>query len=323
MPIIHFVGEDGDDYGGPRREFFRLLMLQVTTWGIFEGSTSHFYFLYDQMALSEGRYRVAGKLTAWSILHGGPGLRCLSRQVYEFMCGQEPTQYDWENLPDPEVRSRIQKIQDCKTEEDFWAIKSELGDWLSDCGLSFVYTSGIQDVERIVRGVVKHFAFLRVSNMVTEFTGGMDEVGQLWQCCCENWEAFLPVFTDCQQPMTRAKFRSLLLINYSPIGSNRRDEEEETIYTWELFLNMVDAKDTSVSYEDLLIFITGTDTVPALGFPSKLTVDFFDREDGVRRLPYASTCSLNLFLPRGLSSEEEMADLMLTAVKCGIGFGKP
>ncbi|KAJ8335946.1 hypothetical protein SKAU_G00392880 [Synaphobranchus kaupii] len=65
----------------------------------------------------------------------------------------------------------------CKTEADFWAIKSELGDWLSDCGLSFVYTSSIQDVERIVKGVIKHFAFLRVPNMVTEFTGGMDEVG--------------------------------------------------------------------------------------------------------------------------------------------------
>lgn len=83
------------------------------------------------------------------------------------------------------------------------------------------------------------------------------------------------------------------------------------------------AKDTDVSYEDLMVFMTGADTIPTLGFPSKPTIDFFDQEAGVRRLPYSSTCSLHLFLPRGVSSEEEMTDLISTAVKCGMGFGKP
>ncbi|KAG5267077.1 hypothetical protein AALO_G00239600 [Alosa alosa] len=63
-PHVEFVGEMADDYGGPRREFFRLLNCN--------------------------KYYTAVKLTAWSIVHNGPGPRSINRCVYKMMYGQRP-----------------------------------------------------------------------------------------------------------------------------------------------------------------------------------------------------------------------------------------
>jgi len=81
-------------------------------------------------------------------------------------------------------------------------------------------------------------------------------------------------------------------------------------------------KETSLMFEDLLAFMTGADAVPPLGFPKKAEIDFYTQEDGCRRLPYASTCSMVLFLPRGLLDESELENLLIDAVKGSVGFGK-
>ncbi|MEQ2176057.1 hypothetical protein GOODEAATRI_024173 [Goodea atripinnis] len=66
---LQFVGEMGDDYGGPS-----LLMIEVQgSLGIFEGQPGNLLSCYSQQLLSSNKYYTAGKLTAWSIIHNGPG----------------------------------------------------------------------------------------------------------------------------------------------------------------------------------------------------------------------------------------------------------
>ena len=77
-----------------------------------------------------------------------------------------------------------------------------------------------------------------------------------------------------------------------------------------------------MTFEDLLIFITGEDEVPTLGFPNKPSIDFYTQEAGVRRLPYASTCAMTLFLPRGITEEQELHSIQNQSVKDSLGFLK-
>lgn len=42
------------------------------------------------------------------------------------------------------------------------------------------------------------------------------------------------------------------------------------------------------------------------GFCSKLRIDFSDQAEGMRRLPYASTCMMCLYLPRGVTQENDL-----------------
>lgn len=89
------------------------------------------------------------------------------------------------------------------------------------------------------------------------------------------------------------------------------------------FPNFSTDKKTELRFEELLVFITATDEVPALGFPQKPSINFYQPEGRGCRLPYASTCMMGLFLPRGVGSGAELNAILLRAVRDSAGFGKP
>ena len=86
--------------------------------------------------------------------------------------------------------------------------------------------------------------------------------------------------------------------------------------------NLISDLAVPVSFEELLAFITGADAVPPCGFSKAIDISFFTNDPGISRLPYVSTCALELFLPRGVSEVHAFKDLMLTALKESSGFGK-
>lgn len=77
-----------------------------------------------------------------------------------------------------------------------------------------------------------------------------------------------------------------------------------------------------LTFEDLLTFLSGADCLPPLGFHKKAEIDFYTQDNTCRRLPSASTCSMVLFLPRGVQDETELEKLLTEAVKGSLGFGK-
>lgn len=97
--------------------------------------------------------------------------------------------------------------------------------------------------------------------------------------------------------------------------------EMATIYAWELFLQDIDDQCVDVSFAELLSFITGTDNIPPRGFQKKIDIQFYTSESGTR-LPSASTCSLVLFLPRGVRDPNEFKAVMLRSLKESQGFHK-
>lgn len=78
-----------------------------------------------------------------------------------------------------------------------------------------------------------------------------------------------------------------------------------------------------VKLEDLLQFMSGADCVPPLGFGKNLTITFYDQDEGVTRLPYTSTCALQIALPRGCEDETSLSNLLTTAIFESGGFEKP
>ncbi len=61
----------------------------------------------------------------------------------------------------------------------------------------------------------------------------------------------------------------------------------------------VEEEEVRVTFDDLLMFATGTDIIPPLGFDSVPTLAFLhDPVNGVKRIyPEANTCALILRLP--------------------------
>lgn len=83
-----------------------------TSLGIFEGKPGNLLFAYNQDALQQNKYYTAGKLTAWSILHNGPGIKCLNQHLFQKMCGCtiDLSKFDLETFHDTDVQHRLEKV---------------------------------------------------------------------------------------------------------------------------------------------------------------------------------------------------------------------
>ncbi|XP_051976561.1 G2/M phase-specific E3 ubiquitin-protein ligase-like [Xyrauchen texanus] len=298
--------------------------------GVFEGQEGNLFFTYDQSSLEQGRYYTAGKLTAWSLIHGGPGLKALDPALYLLMCGQDADvqNFQFEVLPDREVQENVQKIKQCSTEDDLVKLKQDLGEWIAECGVPQIYNANLECLPQIYGQIVKHFIFhsavltTRSSNMITQFKQGLNSCGQLWETVERHWNAFRPLFTHKEGQLTRLSFRALFKVVWSEEGSNRREAEEDTMFSWECLLSSIEEKRVQLTFEDLLTFVTGADAVPPLGFPQQPEIQFYDQEGELKRFPYASTCSTVLYLPRGSSSEDDLFEIIIEAVHGSAGFGK-
>jgi len=73
--------------------------------------------------------------------------------------------------------------------------------------------------------------------------------------------------------------------------------------------------------QDLLMFITGADRIPPLGFQGLIKVGFYTKTM-VQHFPTISTCDLWLWPPRGMSDPEEFQNLTEEAVLGSHGIGK-
>ncbi|KAF4109731.1 uncharacterized protein LOC131545879 [Onychostoma macrolepis] len=332
IPLVTFVGEEALDCGGPRREFFRILMMEVqSSLGIFEGQPGHLFFTYDQMALEEHKYELAGKLIAWSVAHGGPGLKSLDPCLYQLMCTQEfqLVDFNWHLIPDADIQDKLQKISSCRTMADLQRLQIEQGDWICECGFPGIYRReiSIQDVPKIYSFAVRHYIYLRTSNMIHQFTKGLNAYGQFWDMVRTHWVEFLPIFTNMHESLSRSTFKDLFQIHWSKSGTKKREAEEETIHYWELVLKMIEDKkpkapQNELHFEEILAFITGADEVPPLGFSQKPSIHFYQPEQRGCRLPYANTCMMGLFLPRVVKDEVELYRMLLRAIRDSAAFGR-
>ncbi|XP_056585576.1 G2/M phase-specific E3 ubiquitin-protein ligase-like isoform X3 [Triplophysa dalaica] len=321
LPFVKFVGEEALDCGGPKREFLRLLMMEVqSSLGIFEGKPGHLFFTYDQMALEQHKYELAGKLIAWSLAHGGPGFKALDPCLYQLMCIQECplTDFNWHLIPDADIQNKMQKILSCKRTTDLRRLQRDEGDWICECGVPGIYI--IRDIPQIYSYVIRHYIYLRTSKMINQFTEGLNAYGQFWDLVKSYWAEFLPIFTNTHEPISRSSFRALFKIHWSK--AMKREPEEKTIHYWELVLKMIEDKKTDLRFEELFAFITGADQVPPLGLPQKPSIHFYQPEKRGCRLPYANTCMMGLFLPRGVKSEAELHRMLLRAIRDSADFGR-
>jgi hypothetical protein len=74
--------------------------------------------------------------------------------------------------------------------------------------------------------------------------------------------------------------------------------------------------------DEFVKWMTGSKTIPPLGFPKKYSVQFVhDCEEGCRCRPTVSTCDITLKIPVHLSTEEDMRDILKSAIKDCVGFG--
>ena len=86
--VVTFKGEPAVDEGGPRREYFTLLLKHISqNTSLFEGSTECLLPAHNPTALMNREYYCVGKMISASLLQGGPAPGFFAQSVAEYWLG--------------------------------------------------------------------------------------------------------------------------------------------------------------------------------------------------------------------------------------------
>jgi len=98
----------GVDGGGPRREFYSLLVSAIcTTSGLLEGSDANKIPSHNCAALKAGKFVLLGVMAGMSMIDGGPGLPVLAAPVFHYIATNSIVAGSVEDVPDPVVRHHL------------------------------------------------------------------------------------------------------------------------------------------------------------------------------------------------------------------------
>ncbi|XP_015772088.1 PREDICTED: uncharacterized protein LOC107350377 [Acropora digitifera] len=208
LPCIVFSGEDAADLGGPGRQFYKLLMRGVCLeLGVFEMSRNNLVFSHDHSVISSWKPYLAGQLLSRSILHGGPGLHSLSKDVYYVMT----------NMNDDVDAGR--------------AALSIAEDGAAEVARALMAIDGDSDEELEEFKNQKMEWLLKVKESIGLFMVGLDSVGGFLNGYVkENPKTFLTLFSDKSSQLNVQRMNSPYVIKWSEDGSNQREAEETTIF---------------------------------------------------------------------------------------------
>lgn len=100
------------------------------------------------------------------------------------------------------------------------------------------------------------FTMFRVSNMINQFTEGLNSCGKMWDLIKANWIDFLPMFTKTGERISRPSFQALFKISWSEQGTKSREEEEEIIYHWKKVLKMIEGEGHFIAISLMFFHVT-------------------------------------------------------------------
>jgi hypothetical protein len=122
--------------------------------------------------------------------------------------------------------------------------------------------------------------------------------------------------------VTTSFFLDSVVIKYSLAESNNRLLEEAVMLLWNDYIMECDEEnDVEVSLADVLKFMTGSRTIPAIGFNDIPSILFIN---GLG-LPTASTCDLSITFSReyGKFTYKQFKEKFNFAIQNSPGFGIP
>ena len=110
---VTFISEAAVDEGGPRREFFRLVLAELAqNNALFDGGEQRRIARHNIMELQGNSYLIAGRVIALSLMYGGPAPQFFASPVAEYLLDGTVHSVCIEDVPDQSIqRSLFQVLQ--------------------------------------------------------------------------------------------------------------------------------------------------------------------------------------------------------------------
>ena len=103
---VTFVSEAAIDEGGPRREYFRLVLGEIANNN--DGNLQRRVLRHNVIELEAKSYLTVGRIIALSMIYGGPPPQFFARAVAEYLLGI--TRFAIEDVPDHDVQQSLLRV---------------------------------------------------------------------------------------------------------------------------------------------------------------------------------------------------------------------
>jgi hypothetical protein len=315
--------EGAVDLGGPTREFVTLVIEWLVSSQLFCGPSEGKFLSCSASCAANLDYLYAGKVIALSLVHGGPGINCLSPVLYNALVkGIENTNVSVEDVYDPELKLALNKLSDAHSSKEGNEVMSKYKlDNVLELAGTLRPLKSVGDIKAVVEQTARWYALGRAYVALEQFKQGLSLLGVL-RAVESNPDVFNKVF--CYNPinLSMETFTQIISVHFSEEGSNNRLSENLVISYWNDYLQDTEEAETEMSLSGLLFFCTGCKEMPPLG--CHVTVDFLHEPENngeLSKFPKANTCGCVLALPVTHKSYQSFKDAMTFAVANSKGFG--
>ncbi|KAG5265721.1 hypothetical protein AALO_G00245650 [Alosa alosa] len=293
--VVRFTGDHQHNGASELRRFFRLLLRRLQTSTLFKGPESDKNLALDAQAVRQDRYYEMGCLMALSMLHGGPPPSFFSKALY-FSLFHFPKdfQFSLSDLNETGLVDKMKKIKESKTVERLREAMEPLSEYLEVSGCRRE-VAGAYEKYSLLDDMLNFHMMVRMQLPLQRFREGLRTLGVYEQIQMAP-EAFYQLF--CYPPEKLCA--DSMVAMFSPQYSERVDYlARETVTTkhWQQFLQECEEGRCASSLEDVLVFATSSDTVPAMGFMPPPTVSFLPVADPSYAFPQRQPDANRLLLP--------------------------
>ena len=111
MLKVRFIGEEAVDAGGPRREFFHLVLKEAFRSSLFQGYPLRTIPFHNVEAVASNKFYTIGKILATCIVQGGEAPVCFSEAIVDYLIyGEVRSPVCLEDISGEEIKKSLQKV---------------------------------------------------------------------------------------------------------------------------------------------------------------------------------------------------------------------
>ncbi|KFP02473.1 G2/M phase-specific E3 ubiquitin-protein ligase, partial [Calypte anna] len=247
--------------------FFKLLMLHLQNSSLFEGSSAKNLSL-DFQAVKENLYFEAGKMIAVSLVHGGPAPGFFSKTLFNCLVyGPENVKPDLEDVADVDVAQTIKMIKYTNNLSSLQSTIYNCYEFLAAAGCLRPITD-LSDKNMLVNDLLIHHVIKRIKSPLESFSQGLKTLGVLEKMQAHP-DAFSSIFCRKLERLSAEAVCDLFIIRSSSDVNKVKGAD-----FWIGYLKDVESGESAVTLEDILLFATGSSSIPPMGFDPEPTLKF-------------------------------------------------
>ncbi|XP_041703982.1 G2/M phase-specific E3 ubiquitin-protein ligase [Coregonus clupeaformis] len=279
---------------GNTRRFLSLLVQQLQNT-IFEGPDGAKNLTLDAQALREDVYFDVGCLLSLSLIHGGPPLGFFSRALYMRLFNFPwDTPLTVEDMGNTGFTDKVKKIQESKSLEELRVSMQSASEYLEVAGCMRPVDS-LSEKDTLVEDIVSFHLITRMQLPFQRFREGLKTLGVFDQVQMFPG-AFVGLFCSSPDKLTAETMAALFTVKFSE-QEETTGKESAVLTFWRHYLVECEVGRCATSLEDVLIYATSADVVPAVGFSPNPTLSFLNPLDPAGAFPKSQPSSNHLLLP--------------------------